>query len=564
MKIIGINYLSESSVCLLENGIIKYALSEERINRIKNWYGLPYDSISRLLKDTSNRLEDIDYFTTCGLSAYKNDMPNKKSYDLKKQMIKKSKLKKRIKLRQLKFLKKRYDHENDVINIRTREALVKLKKKFKNLIVYDHHTSHAASACYNSGFNNCYCLTIDGWGDNASSKIFKYDKGLITEISSSSTIDSLGYFYGSITKLLGFKPHQHEGKILGLAAYGNYKLALKDMFKMISYNNKNKAFEAHYENGLYQANFNNLNLKFLKKKYSREDIAATTQYILEKTVLECVKDISKKKINLALAGGIFANVKLNQKINQLKNIKKIFIFPNMGDGGLCVGSASLCYHEKTGKIPKKAKNMYLGPKFDEAKIIQAIKKFKVKFKKIKNIEKKIAYYLSENKVVAHFNGRMEFGPRALGNRSILCAATDKNINKTLNKKLQRTEFMPFAPITLYKKAKNNFTLENTKETYYYMTITCNCKKIMINSSPAAVHIDNTARPQIVDKLSNLRIHNILEEYYKITKIPTLINTSFNMHEEPIVCSPSDALRAFIDSQIDYLVINNFLIHKQNK
>lgn len=563
MKIIGVNYLSESSVCLLENGKIKYAISQERINRKKNWYGIPYKSIERLLSDTNNNIENINYVVTCGLSSLTKDMPNKKEFQHKIDLINKSNLKKNIKKKQINFLKKREKHEDLVINVRTKKIINDLKKKFPSLKVYDHHISHAASAAYNSKFKSCYCLTIDGWGDHASGKILKYNNGKFDELYKTSSIDSLGYFYGSITKLLGFKPHQHEGKILGLAAYGNPKKALKDMSKLISFDKKNMRFIGNYEKGIYQATFNNNNLKYLLRKYTKKDIAACTQFILEKVVLDCVRNISKNKINLVLAGGVFANVKLNQKINELKNIKNIFVYPNMGDGGLSVGSAMLCYNEVTKKIPKASKNYYLGPNFNNKKILSEIKKFKLKYSKPNNIEKIIAKKISEGKVIAHFNGKMEFGPRALGNRSILCAATDSNINNELNKRLGRTEFMPFAPLILKNYTRKYFRSLKDLEDYKFMTLTCKCEKIMTRNSPAAVHIDNTARPQIIDEKINLRVFKILNEYKKITNIPVLINTSFNMHEEPIVCSPNDAIRGFLDGRLDYLILNDFLIKKND-
>jgi len=563
MKIIGVNYLSESSVCLLENGKIKYAISQERINRKKNWYGIPYKSIERLLSDTNYSIKNIDYVVTCGLSSLTKDMPNKKEFQKKIDLIKKSKLTNNIKKKQINFLKKREKHEDLVINVRTKKIIDELKKKFPTLKVYDHHISHAASAAYNSKFKSCYCLTIDGWGDHASGKILKYNNGKFDELYKTSSVDSLGYFYGSITKLLGFKPHQHEGKILGLAAYGNPKKALKDMSKMISFDKKNMRFIGNYEKGIYQATFDNNNLKYLLGKYTKKDIAACAQYILEKVVLDCVRNISKNKIDLVLAGGVFANVKLNQKINELKNIKNIFVYPNMGDGGLSVGSAMLCYNEMTKKVPQASRNYYLGPNFNDKEILREINKFKLNYSKPNDIEKIIAKKISQGKVIAHFNGKMEFGPRALGNRSILCEATDVNINNELNKRLGRTEFMPFAPLILKDYAKRYFKfLKNTND-YKFMTLTCKCKKIMKKNSPAAVHTDNTARPQIIDKKINLRVFKILNEYKKITNIPVLINTSFNMHEEPIVCSPNDAIRAFIDGNLDYLVINDYFIKRND-
>ena len=561
MKIIGVNYLSESSVCFLKDGKLVSAISEERINRTKNWHGIPFKSIDLILDQNKLKYSDIDYFVTSGISVREKSVPDLKVYLKRIDKVKKSKLSNIKKNSQIKFLKKRMKHEDNVINKRTKLILQKINKKFKNLLIYDHHLSHAASACFSSGFKNCFCLTIDGWGDNSSSKILKFNKGNLSEITSSPTIDSMGYFYGSITKLLGFKPHQHEGKILGLAAYGRHLKVIKEIKDMISFNLKTKQFLGNYEKGLYQATFDNKNLNFLKKKYSKKQIAFSAQDSLEKTVLKCVKSLSSKKINLVLAGGVFANVKLNQKICELKNINKLFVFPNMGDGGLSIGGAQLAFFEKTKKLPQKIKSMYLGPKFSDTIILKEIKKFNLDYTKPKNIEKEIAHLLSQGKVVAHFSKKMEFGPRSLGNRSILCSAEDASINQTLNKKLNRTEFMPFAPI-LRKKDALKYLMVSNKVDYKFMTFTLNCKSIMLKHAPATVHVDKTARPQIISKEDNQRLYKILTEYRKITGVPILINTSFNMHEEPIVCKPKDAIRAFLLGNLDCLVLENILVYKK--
>ena len=561
MNIIGINYLSESSVCYLKNGKLINAISEERINRIKNWFGIPLKSVEIILKKNNLKYSDIDFFVTSGISVRDKSVPDYKVYSKKIIQIKKSKLTKKQKFSQIKFLKKRINHEDYVINKRTKNILKKLSKKFKNLLIYDHHLSHASSACFSSGFKNCYCLTIDGWGDNSSAKIFKFTDGVFQEISSTPTIDSLGYFYGSITKLLGFKPHQHEGKVLGLAAYGRNTKVIKYINEMISFDIDTQKFKGNYEKGCYQSTFDNRNLNFLKKKFSREQIAFSTQFSLEKTVMKCVKSLSRKKINLVLAGGVFANVKLNQKIAEFKNVKQLYVFPNMGDGGLCVGGAQLAYFEKTGKIPKKLQSMYLSDSFSDKMIKKEIKKFNLNFVKPKNIEKEIAALLSKKKVVAHFSRGMEFGPRALGNRSILCSAEDASINDTLNKRLHRTEFMPFAPILRKEDASKYLKISN-KVDYKFMTFTLNCKTLMLKHAPAAVHVDKTARPQIISKIDNPRLYKILSEYKKLTGVPILINTSFNMHEEPIVYSPSDAIRAFLLGNLDNLVLDQFLIFKK--
>ena len=560
MKILGINYLSESSVALIENGKIKYAISEERLNRIKNWWGNPFKAINFVLKETNNKLKDIDFFATHGASCFKDIIPNKNIFEKKYKEISGSKLDNITKKKQIFFLKKRYQR---FINARKRnkDNILNLKKKFKKIELYDHHEAHAASAYYYSGWNKCYVLSIDGWGDNCSSKLYKAQNGKLNLISSSSIIDSLGYFYGSITKLLGFKPHRHEGKILGLAAFGNSKKTYPYIKKMISYDKENKCFKGNLEKGLYLPQYQNPNISFLKKKFSKEDIAAAAQKRIEEVIIEFIKDNIKEKTKLALAGGVLSNVKINQKISEISQIKDIYIFPNMGDGGLSVGCAILSYNKYKKFLPRFAETMYLGPKYSNYDVLREIKKNKLKYLKISKADEFIAEKLHKGFVIACFQGRMEFGPRSLGNRSILVNACDKSVNDWLNKKLKRTEFMPFAPITLKKHATKMYKdLNNKMKASKFMTVTARCSKKAIKFSPAAVHIDSTARPQIITRNDNKKIFNILTHYYKISKIPNLINTSFNVHEEPIVCSPNDAIRAFKTSKLDYLYIEDYIVY----
>ena len=234
----------------------------------------------------------------------------------------------------------------------------------------------------------------------------------------------------------------------------------------------------------------------------------------------------------------------------------------MGDGGLAVGCAILSHNKHKKFFPRKTENMYLGPKFSNSFVLNQIKKYKLKYIKVSSPQKFIAKKLHEGFVVAIFQGRMEFGPRSLGNRSIFVSACDKSVNDWLNKKLKRTEFMPFAPITI-KKYSNKMYLDLNKKKLAskFMTITTKCTKKAKKISPAAVHIDDTARPQIIAKKDNVKIFNVLNEYFKISNIPNLINTSFNVHEEPIVCNPNDAIRAFKTSKLDYLYIENYIVHK---
>ncbi len=561
MKVLGINYLSESSVALIENGKLKYAISQERLNRIKNWWGNPYKAVEFLLKETNNKIKDIDYISTHGLSAITKDVPSRNHFDNKILEVSTSKLNRKQKKNQIKSLKKRFKHE---IKARKRVLtnLMSLKRKYKKLDIHDHHEAHAASAFFFSGWKKCYVLTIDGWGDNSSSKFFKAENRKLHEITKTQTIDSLGYFYGSITKLLGFKPHRHEGKVLGLAAFGNPNKAYPFISKMISYDKLNKCFKGNFEKGIYISKFYNPNLKFLLKKFLPKDIAAAAQKRIEEVIIEFLNDNLPSGSKLALAGGVFANVKINQKIADLKKVREIFVFPNMGDGGLSVGCAALTYNKYAKLNSKKIENMYLGPTYTDSQILKSLKKNKLKFLKLKQPYKFVAQKLHEGFVVGCFQGRMEFGPRALGNRSILVSACDKSVNNWLNKRLNRTEFMPFAPITIQKYATKIYkNLKGKKFATEFMTVTTECTKKTIKLSPAAVHIDNTARPQLISKKSNLQVYNILNEYYKISKIPNLINTSFNVHEEPIVNTPSDAIKAFKSSKLDYLYLGKYIVSK---
>ena len=239
--------------------------------------------------------------------------------------------------------------------------------------------------------------------------------------------------------------------------------------------------------------------------------------------------------------------------------------PGMDDGGLSLGAALYIYETKSGYPAKENfDNVYFGPEYSEEEILFDIKKFNFNYEKVENIEKKIAISLYEGNIIGRFNGSMEWGPRALGNRTILATPKDKNINTVLNNRLNRTEFMPFAPIIIKEKSKEYFKDYNPDfKCIEFMTITLNVKEEKINLIPAVVHVDNTARPQFVCKEKNQSLYNVLNEYQKLSNIPVLINTSFNLHEEPIVCSPNDALRAFEQGAVDFLALGNFWVYKKN-
>jgi carbamoyltransferase len=426
----------------------------------------------------------------------------------------------------------------------------------------DHHFAHACSAYFTSGLDEATVITLDGAGDNTSSRVYWVKDGQFRQVNNVDSFNSLGNYYAYITHICGFKAQKHEGKIAGLAAYGEPIYA--DLLKQfISYEggktvNKGQVF--------YWAAVKAIE-KALPKAYTREDLASSIQRVLEEVGCAYIQHwVGKTGCgDLALAGGVFANVKFNQAIYELDNVRSLFIHPGMGDEGLAVGaalalSASLEPTAGARTAPTRLTDVYWGCRYGEREIASAIEKSGLKAERVPDIERKVAELLAQGAVVARFKGRMEYGPRALGNRSILYQPTDPSVNDWLNKRLKRTEFMPFAPVTLAEFAEQCYeNLSGARYPANFMTVTFNCTGWMKERCPAVVHVDGTARPQIVEQQTNPSYYRILDEYCKITGLPSLINTSFNMHEEPIVCSPEDAIRGFEDGHLDYLAIGNYLL-----
>ena len=304
--------------------------------------------------------------------------------------------------------------------------------------------------------------------------------------------------------------------------------------------------------------------KALPQEFNKADLAASMQYVLEEVGGEYIRHwVAQSGCgDLAFAGGFFANVKFNQVVHQLDNVNSIFIHPGMGDEGLAVGAALgyMATHAPIPEPPIKLTDVYFGPGYNNTEIEQAIGQAGVQGEYCDNIERRVAELLAAGYVVARFHGRMEYGPRALGNRTILYQPTDSSVNNWLNQRLKRTEFMPFAPVTLAEYADRCYkNLDGARYPAKFMTITFECTDWMQQNCPAVVHIDGTARPQLIDESTNPSYYKILQEYHAITGLPCLINTSFNMHEEPIVCTPEDAVRGFLNGNLDYLAAGNYLL-----
>lgn len=559
MIILGIGFLSDASACILKDGEVVAAVSEERLNRIKLWHGVPHQSIDCVLAMAGLTLDDVDVIATHGAT----DTPfDEAPFIQKAKDIQASALSQTVKDSQCSVLMERMRHEQRVAEVRTPGYLDELKRLGKPMDIYPHHLAHAACAFFGSGWNDALVLTADGWGEDASSALWVGSGHNLSRLAYSYTFDSLGYFYGSITKSLGFIPHRHEGKVLGLAAYCRDPQSYEQISKMVDVLPAEGRFVGRMENGFYQPRYDNAPIAGYIAGYSREDVAAAAQKRLEEVVCALISSQGEKARRLAVAGGIFANVKLNQRIAELPNVDKVFVYPNMGDGGLSIGSSYLSYAKRCSRAPLPVSSMFLGPDICEEEILQAIGGSGFSFKRHPNIAETIAALLAEGHVVIRCVGRMEFGPRALGHRSILYRASDPSVNDWLNKRLHRSEFMPFAPATLVDDAAECYlNLESGRNPARFMAMTFDCTQRMRNESPAAVHIDGTARPQIVTSQDYPDFHAILAAYKRKTGCASLVNTSFNMHEEPIVNTAEDAIRAFAASGLPYMALGDFLIEQ---
>ena len=416
----------------------------------------------------------------------------------------------------------------------------------------EHHLSHAANAYLASGFDRALVVTLDGYGSGLAGSIGLGEGGRVERLHGLRFPHSLGSFYEMVTSSLGFRPDRHAGKIVGLAAYGDPQVLLDVLLSRCDRTSPGDL-------RLVQ----NLNVHFsrhLAATFSMVDVAAAYQRALEVLACELVEHwlhVTGTR-NVVLSGGVTANVKMNQRIHEIDGVEGIFIYPNMGDGGCGTGLA--LHASWRDGVRESIRDVYWGPEFSEREMLDAIRAAGLECERPAHMPRHLAEKIHAGWVIARCSGRMEYGPRALGNRSILYHGREPKVNQWLNKRLGRTEFMPFAPVTLWEARHRCYHgLAGAEHAAEFMTLTFDCTDFMKRHCPAAVHVDGTARPQLVRQEVNPEYHQILVEHEQLSGSPSLINTSFNMHEEPIVCSPADALRAFLDGRIDGLALGPFFV-----
>jgi carbamoyltransferase len=586
LRILGIFDDHNCGCAVTEGGKILAAIEEERLSRIKLHNGTtadgpPHRSLAKVLELTGSSRSNIDSI------ALAIEPPMSLQKYVLKDLLKEQR-NERWTIESLFSFSVRWDpyflfypYWHNWIRI---QNVKKLLRRFDldgiPIRLVDHHLAHAASAYYTSGKEEALVVTLDGQGDGLGGSIYLGENGTLTKVAVVSSFHSIGLFYNYITWMLGYKPNRHEGKITGLAAFGDAEKsreAFKSMFHMdghrFRYDLAGKVLHHAYP---HRTNYPKLlnAANGVLDGFSPADISAGVQILSEECTrtwlshyLEAIlKKRGGRPIDVCLAGGVFSNVKINQRVAETPGVRSVFIFPAMMDAGLCVGSALWTYYHKNPEAKKelsvqRLRDVYLGPEYTEKEIERDIRDSGLTFEYSRDIEDRIGALLAAGKVVARFNGRMEFGPRALGNRSILYQPTDPTVNDWLNKNLKRTEFMPFAPSTVQEECEKLYiNIKPNRFPSEYMTITFDCTPLMKRSAPATVHVDGTARPQIVYQDINPSYHRIIRAYQKRTGLSTIINTSYNMHEEPIVCTPNDAIRAFKLGHLDYLAMGRFLVH----
>ena len=591
IRIIGISaFFHDSAVALIENGEIIYASQEERFSRIKHDSNFPNKALKNLLDTCKLNLVDVDYVVFFEKPFLKFERLIETYLDFAPRGLKQFLFSMPIWLKEKLFMKK------EII-----ENLKKFSSKFneKKFFFSEHHLSHAASAFFPSPFKKALIFTADGVGEWATTSVAVGEMNNIKIKKEINYPNSLGLLYSAFTYYIGFKVNSGEYKLMGLAPYGKpiYSDLIENKLVDIKEDGSFRLDQSYFD---YSTGFKMTNEKFSKlfKKEARRpetkiqkfhmDIAASIQKVTEKIILKILNSLKQEfnLDNLCLAGGVALNCVANGLIQREKIFKNIWIQPAAGDAGGSIGSALAMWYMHLNKRRVLTKNdkmsgSYLGPSYDLDSIKSDLEKSGANFKILEKriMLRTVAKMISEGKAIGWFQGKMEFGPRALGSRSILADPRNKLMQKQLNLKIKfRESFRPFAPSILEEQSKNWFNLDCKSP---YMLIVSDVKKnklVKVKSNlntlskinqirsivPGITHVDNSARIQTVSKNSNPIFYELINEFYKLTQTPILINTSFNIRGEPIVCSPKDAFKCFMGTNLDVLVIENCVLEKNKQ
>tara|TARA_Y100000590_G_scaffold6927_1_gene8912 strand:+ start:3835 stop:5676 length:1842 start_codon:yes stop_codon:yes gene_type:complete len=595
--VLGISaFYHDSAAALILDGEIISAAQEERFSRKKHDARYPYNAVKFVLKDSNINLSQVDHivFFEKPFLKFERLLETYLAFAPKgfKSFCMSMPIWLREKLFQKKFLfEKLKQHDENFNNI-------------NKIYFSEHHYSHAASAFYPSPFNDAVILTLDGVGEWATTTVALGNENEIKMLKEIHFPHSLGLLYSAFTYYIGFKVNSGEYKLMGLAPYGEAKYKntiLKELLDL----KDDGSFRLNMKYFNYATGLTMTNRKFEKlfgqKVRNPEneplnqfhmDIASSIQMVTEEIILKLTKSLSKeyKSKNLCMAGGVALNCVANGKVLKNSFFKNIWIQPAAGDAGESLGAALAFWYKELGnkrssvEMKDQMKGSYLGPSFENNEVEKSLKSLNANYQKLddKNLSENIAKELKNGKIIGWFQGKMEFGPRALGARSILADPRSDKMQKELNLKIKfRESFRPFAPSILREDLNKWFDLnydspymllvsDVKKEIQIPMSI--NDKKLFgidkINlkrsSIPAVTHVDYSARIQTVHKDTNPKYYDLIQRFKEITNCPILVNTSFNVRGEPIVCTVSDAFRCFMGTNIDILVCENFVMYKKDQ
>lgn len=574
MRVLGLGTEEDSGAAIVEDGRVLAAVNEERLCRMKLAMGFPHNSIREVLRLTSTAETDLDAVLVggtneifipglAGFEGWFQYEPSGFGGRLKRVAAAASGLGAR-----LPFLESAYYATLMPSYARRRRIIRRILRGEWGIrapvAFVDHHFCHVTSAYFTSGFDDALVCSVDGGGDGKSSAIYLARDGSLERLHETTAFNSLGNYYAYVTHMCGFRAMRHEGKITGLAAHGEPRYVPI----LCEFIDEEDGTLVNRGGAVFRGAIRRLEAR-LPSDWSREDMAASIQRHFEDVVCRYVGHWLRRTgaRRVALAGGVFANVRVNEEVHRLPEVEEVFVHPGMTDCGLAVGAAmAACVpghlpHAMSLGSREPLRDVYLGPSLEDGEIDAALAAEGLVPEPLSEpLENRVADLLAQGHVIARAAGRMEYGPRALGNRSILYQPTDPSVNDWLNRNLHRTEFMPFAPAVLKEETSRCFEkTAGAEHTAEFMTITFHCTPWMKEAMSGVVHVDGTARPQLVPERGDSPWRAILRAFHERTGLPGVINTSFNMHEEPIVCSANDAVRAFLAGNLDYLILGTRLV-----
>jgi len=548
----------DPSATLLINQKVAGAAEEERFVRVKHAPkpNFPKESVKFVLNQNNINLGDVDVVAI--------------GWDHSK-FLNKNRLFKKFKSPSLWNLNELYKDLKTAYAIRENNQIKQIHNNLQRLnmgtfagefIEVPHHRSHAASAAFCSGFDDQIIITMDGSGETESTVIWDAN---LKKIAQFERLNSLGKYYNSGCYFLGFNKWD-AGKVMGLASYGNYDEQIDKVFKKYILWGEGTYDVSRFQNNydIWVDELGNRRYKEERIRQFHENFAFHLQYTLEKIVKHLIDYYVKqtKITKIAVAGGVGMDCKLNREIKNMQVVEKLFVQPVANDVGISLGCALEAYRKFAGTAPEvNLTNLYLGPKYSNEDIEDALNNNKLDFRKYSDNEicSEVAKLLDKNKLVGWFQGRMEFGARALGNRSILADPRSHEMRDYVNDNIKKREnWRPFAPSVLYEQSREFLKYGDEAP---YMIILDEVKQSKQKEVAAITHVDGTTRPQTVRKEQNEKYYKLINEFYDITGVPLILNTSFNLAGEPIVESPNQAIADFYRTGLDALAIGNYLLKK---